>query len=229
MKSYNDLFNPANKPLTETEETEIVQKGIRFDNHKIHAKNKAEEDFYLKKERLLIKLRLNTNIPEWEYEEMDRLLATQKEQNKQNDPNYAVFITINPKANLITDFKALDDKVKKCISKYWVTDYCYCYEQRSDDEKNIHGLHAHILLTRNLKPSHTKREVQSTFKAIVGIPDKHINIQYKKKDWIPDKLEYMLGKKSGDGKDSKQIIDKIMRKTLGIENYYSNEKCGYFI
>lgn len=188
----------------------------------------AEKEFYLRKERLKIQLRINTSIPKSEYEEMDKLLATQKEKNKENDPNFAVFITINPKNNKLSDFKALKDKVEKCITKYWVTDYCYCYEQRSDDQTNIHGLHAHILLTRNLKPSHIKREIQSTFKTIVGIPDKHINIQYKKKDWIPDKIEYMTGTKTGDGKDTKQIIDKIMRKTLGIEDIYKNDNCGYF-
>ena len=121
----------------------------------------------------------------------------------------------------------MDKLVKKCLSKYWITDYAYCYEQRSDNADDIHGLHAHILLTRNLKPSHCKREIQSTFKSIVGIPDKHINIQFKKKEWIPDKINYMLGNKTGEGKEPKTEVDKLMRKTLGIEDIYYSENCAY--
>ncbi len=229
MTSYNQLFNPAAKDLTDQQISRIVELGIRYDDFKLKAIDKAEEEFYVKKERLKIKLRLNSNIPECEYEEMDKLLATQKEKKKEDDPNYALFITVSPKDNLLTDFKSLDDKVQKCLSKYWITDYAYCYEQRSDDPENIHGLHTHILLTRNLKPSHSKREVQSTFKTIVGIPDKHINIQFKKKEWIKDKIDYMLGNKTGEGKDKKTEIDKIMRQTLGIETIYYSKNCGYLL
>ncbi len=223
MPNYNQLFNPQNEELNDEQITRIVEKGQRYSSLKDRAITRAEEEFYIKKERLKIKLQLQDNIPQFEYDEMELLLEKQKELKKQNDPKYAAFITINPEKSRLGDFNELSKRVEKCLSKHWVQEYAYCYEQRSDNADDLYGLHAHILLTRHIKPSHLERGVRSAFKAIVGIPDKHIDIQYKKKDWINDKLEYMLGKKTGEGKEEKVEIDKIFRETLGIEDIYYSQ------
>lgn len=193
-------------------------------NYKQRAQALAEQEFYFKKERIKIQLELNSSISKEDYQEMESLQEQLSQKKKQKDPKYAAFITISPKKNTLDGFQELDKLVKKCLSKYWVTNYAYCYEQRSADENNIHGLHCHILLIRGIKPSHMEREIRNTFKNIVGIPNKHIDIQYKRKEWIHDKLEYMKGNKTGDGKDQKVKIDLKMREILKIEPIYFSEE-----
>lgn len=219
MPSYNELFNPMDLDLTEELVDTIVKKGIRYNQYKEIAVNRAEEEFYIQMERLKIKLGKNTNIPDSDYKEMEQLLQQFKELKTNDDLRYAAFITVSPSASTLMDFDHLDTTVKKCLSKHWVDEYVYCYEQRSADKDNIHGLHVHILLRRHTKPSHLEREVRNTFKHIVGTP-KHINIQYKKKEWIKDKIEYMRGNKTDSGKPEKVVIDKLMRKTLGIGDLF---------
>lgn len=183
---------------------------------KKEAARKALVEFYLQKERLKIKAGKNKKIFQEDLEEVEELKLIVKEQQKSLDPKYALFITINPKENGLSGYKELDKKVQKCITKYWVSDYAYCYEQRSTDPEAITGLHTHILLTRGShKPSHCEREIISTFKGLCGNL-KHINIQYKRKEWVKDKLEYMLGMKTGEGKDEKVEIDEVMRNILDI-------------
>ncbi len=211
-------------------DNQIFDKYMELEDIKKTAKFKAIQEFYIQKERIKIKLKENELIFSKDYEEMEELSTKLKDLKKEQDPKYALFITINPAVNDTSVYQELDQKVKKCISKYWVSDYCYCYEQRSDDCKSIHGFHCHILLTRGAhKPSHCEREVRSTFGSMVGIPSKHINIQYKRKEWIPDKISYMLGNKTGDGKDKKSEVDKIMRKDLGIKEIYRSGYDNYFL
>lgn len=212
------------------EDSKLLDKVMELREIQKNAKLKAIQEFYIQKERIKIKLKENELIFSKDYEEMEELTAKLKESKKDHDPKYALFITINPAVNDTSVYQELDKKVKKCLSKYWITDYCYCYEQRSDDAKSIHGFHCHILLTRGAhKPSHCEREIRSTFGSLVGIPSKHINIQYKRKDWISDKISYMLGNKTGDGKDKKSEVDKIMRKNLGIEEIYRSGYDNYFL
>ncbi len=195
---------------------------ITFDEwHEINeikkdANKQVLKEFYVNIARLRIKAGRNKKIDIEDLEEIDELKKEIKENHKGEDPKYALFITINPKVNDLSGYEQLDKQVQKCISKYWVSDYAYCYEQRSTDSSAIHGLHSHILLTRGShKPSHCEREIISTFKGLCG-NSKHINIQYKRKEWVKDKLEYMLGMKTGDGKDEKVEIDEVMRNKLDI-------------
>jgi len=185
-------------------------------DYKREAEKLAIKEFYLQKERLKIKAGLNTKIFTADLEEMEQLKDKLKEQKRSQDTKYALFITVNPKQNDLSGYEELNKKVEKCMAKYWVTDYAYCYEQRSTDTNSIHGLHCHILLTRGShKPSHCEREIISTFSPLSGNV-KQINIQYKKKEWISDKLKYMTGDKTGDGKDEKIPVDVYMREQLGI-------------
>jgi len=201
---------------------------IYFDNYqnleklKKEAEQNAIKEFFLQKERLKIKAGLNKTIFQADIEEMDTLKTILQDQKRSADPKYALFVTINPKDNELSGYEELNKRVEKCLAKYWITEYAYCYEQRSTDAESIHGLHTHILITRGThKPSHCEREIRSTFSPLCG-NSKHINIQYKKKEWINDKLEYMLGNKTGTDtngseKDLKIPIDIIMREKLNIQ------------
>jgi len=217
---------------TEKELNQIITKYDRYQSTKSKAILKAEEEFYLKNERMRIQLEMNTNIPTSEYENRKQLDLLMAEKKANADPKYAVFITINPQNNSLDDFPKLDQCVQKAISKCWITDYAYVYEQRSDNKNEIHGLHTHILLRRNTRPSNLEREIRSTFKGIVGKPDKHINIKYIKKEWINDKLNYMAGNKTGNDstgkpKSEKVPIDIFMREKLQIPRLFKNDECAF--
>lgn len=219
MNFHERVKNLGGKNSDEWDDADVFlfQKWKEIEQLKKDAELKAMSEFYLQKERLKIKLNQNTMIDPTEIQELDQLKEQLKEQQKAKDPKYAIFITVNPKVNDLSGYQDLDKKVRKCLSKYWITDYAYCYEQRSDNADSIHGLHAHILITRGAhKPSHCEREIINTFISLCGNA-KHVNIQYKRKEWIKDKLEYMKGNKTGDGKDIKVSVDKIMREQLKVE------------
>jgi hypothetical protein len=50
--------------------------------------------------------------------------------------------------------------------------------------------------------------------------DRFVNIQIVGDDYKKDKLEYFTGIKTGEGKDAKQLIDKVWRKQIQIEDVY---------
>lgn len=183
------------------------------------AKAQARKTLMLK----LAKLEMEEAMPEYLKKKLQAAEEKLKDGKDDRDSKYFAFVTINPEHNKCEDYQALNTLVEKCVAKYWVTEYAYCYEQRSDNADDIFGLHSHMILIRaGKRPSELEREVRSTFSKCVGIPQLHINIQWKKKAWLQDKVDYMKGLKTGDGKDTKVEIDKKMREQLGIENYVSN-------
>lgn len=156
-------------------------------------------------------------------ESMPKYFKDKLETENSVDPKYFAFITVNPRDNTLDFFDVLHKHVKKCVNKRWVTQYAYCYEQRSTDPDNIYGLHCHMILHRGTKrPCELEREVKSTFKHLCG-DSRHIDIQWKKKEWLKDKEQYMNGKKYGEGKDAKVEVDEIMYKKLGLtQRIFSN-------
>lgn len=191
------------------------------------AEKAAIKEFYLKIHRKKIKLKLQPLIPTSAYEENEQLDKAMAIVDADDDDKYSCFVTVNPQKNDITDFDALRIKTERCVAKRWVTQYQYCYEQRSTEAEKIHGLHCHLLLLRTIRPSHMEREIRSTFASLVGIPSKHIHISWKRKKWVQDKLDYMAGKKTGVASDDvkksdKTPIDTVMREKLGIEAIYGN-------
>lgn len=209
-------------PSETEEEIRERERFSRFCKLSENASTKAEEEFYLKLERMRIQLKRNSNIYDQDYELYEKLSNELKEKNKTSDPKFAGFITINPKTNDPTIIPELLKLCEKCVQKYWVSKYAYVIEQRSDDPANISGVHAHLLIQRDIKPSHFEREVRSTFKKLVGIPSKHIHISWKRKDWVNDKLEYMKGNKTGEGKDLKIPVDVYMRERYDIKTMYES-------
>lgn len=120
MPTCAELYNIDPSTLTDEELDRVISKFQRYRELKEKAQNNAEQDFYLQKERMKIKLKLNDNIPQMEYEEMDELKEKLKDLKKSQDPKHTAFITINPKENTLEGFKELSKKVEKCISKHWI-------------------------------------------------------------------------------------------------------------
>lgn len=145
---------------------------------------------------------------------------------KKNNNGY-LFVTINPKKEIKLDrFLTI---IKKLSSRAFVDEYMYVIEQRGSDEKEIgKGIHCHILIKRDLnyKPSKCCKYLKNGCKKIVGnIQNDHqVNIKIIGEDFAKDKIEYMVGEKTGEGKDKKQQMDKIFRKNNKLEKYYGEIK-----
>lgn len=145
-----------------------------------------------------------------------------KKQTAKKHNNGYMFITINPKPSVqLKDFIKLLKKISKktCFEKCM-----YVLEQRGKDSDEIGtGFHAHMLVQRNLqyKPIKLKQNIQNSCKKIVGNihNDNQLNIQTVGEEFAKDKQQYIIGDKTGDGKDKKQDMDKIWRKEQGIGKY----------
>jgi len=148
-----------------------------------------------------------------------------KKQTATKHNNGYLFITINPKPEVeLKDFLKL---LKKISCKTCFDECVYVLEQRGSDESSIgKGFHAHMLVRRNLsyKPIKLKQNVKNSCKKIVGNihNENQLNLQTIGEDFAKDKQNYIIGNKTGDGKDIKQDYDKVWRKKEGIAKYLGN-------
>jgi len=133
-----------------------------------------------------------------------------KEKTAKENHNQYCFITINPKPEV--KFETFRDTCikfsqRKMFSKTWLV-----FEQRGATDDDIgKGFHAHVETVRNLdyKPSQIVRNTENTFKNLVDLKVKNhtLTIQHHGEDFHKDKMEYIEGVKTGEGKDEKQIMD----------------------
>lgn len=145
-----------------------------------------------------------------------------------------IWLCVNP--NSTFTFKEFQGLVSKMVSKVWVDEYVYVYEQRGITEEEAgKGFHLHAIIKKpeNKKPSHCIRELGSTFKKCCDVSNYHF-FQVKFID-IPEKdrkLEYILGTKEStdeNQKDLKQLIDKVWRVKNKIDPYFfSNIDIGKY-
>lgn len=135
-----------------------------------------------------------------------------------------IWLTVNPnpKCKLQVFLDLLDRFCKRKI----FTAFTYVIEQRGSviDPSTIGtGFHAHILLKRNLdyKPSKIFLWAQNSFKSACHVK----KAECFKFIWMPaaflqDKIDYILGGKTGEGKDVKQEADIYFREENSIPKYY---------
>jgi len=147
-----------------------------------------------------------------------------KEQLAVANNNGYVFITINPKPGV--KLQELIKKSNKLINRKMFVNAIWAYEQRGSTLADTgKGFHIHILAKRNLnyKPSKVIRNTRNTCKGLVGNENNNsqLNIQIIGEDFAQDKKNYFLGtNKTGEGKDLKQSIDIVWRKTTGLLPFY---------
>lgn len=147
-------------------------------------------------------------------------IALAKEHN-----NGFCFITINAKPDV--PLAQFVQKVEKLAKRKLFTSTIWVYEQRGNTTDTLgKGFHAHMLCKRNVnyKPCKIASCVRNTCKTLVkDVKANHLlNIQFIGDDWAKDKEEYLLGKKTGEGKDIKQDCDKIWREKNNLKSYYNN-------
>jgi len=147
--------------------------------------------------------------------------AIKLKENLAKDHNNAyVWLSVRPSPK--TDFIKFKTKCEKLFERnMFKPGSMYVYEQTGTTEETCGtGFHAHFLLKRNLdyKPCLCKKNSYNTFKDICNI--NAFDWQNIGEDFSKDKKEYILGTKTGDGKDAKQHFDPLFRERNSLKSYY---------
>lgn len=174
---------------------------------------------------LAMKYELETlGEPMKEIKDKQEELKNQLKEKLANEHNNGyLFITINP--NDKTQIEYFLKKVIKFIHRNFSDEASAVIEQRGVNETELgKGFHAHIALKRNLnyRPSDIIKGAKNTFKDCCDTKNSALlNIQIIGKDFHKDKLEYINGIKTGEGKSDKQIMDRLYRKNNNIDIVYN--------
>ncbi len=199
-----------------------------------YARTQTEMQFYKNKylKQLNMKYELETlgeTMKEMKHTN-EKLHQQLKEQTAVKHNNGYLFITINPASSPKSDMfsENLQKFVKsviKFINRNFILEAWAVIEQRGTTEAEAgHGYHAHIELRRNLnyRPSDIIKGAKNTFKSYCDIHKPQLlKCQIHGEDFHKDKMEYIAGVKTGEGKDEKQKIDIIFRKKNNLEIIYN--------
>ncbi len=159
----------------------------------------------------------------------DELKKQIKEQTAREHNNSHLFITINPKPtpDITANLEHFVKKVVKFINRNFCDEAYGVIEQRGVNETELgKGYHAHIALKRNVnyRPSDIIKGAKNTFKDCCDVKKPELlNVRIHGEDFHKDKLEYIYGIKTGEGKDIKQKMDVLFRKKYNLEIIY--KKC----
>lgn len=163
----------------------------------------------------------NDNSIQMLYDEVQLL---KEQNNRETSQQYYYWITFNPKEDItLTQLKKFADKL---LSKKWITDAIYNYEQRGKTlEECGKGMHIHMLILRNkFHTTHAKRETYNTFKKLTGIPKDIFDVKCFKAipySWGKDKIDYLQGKKWDEEKDCMVEMDAVFRQKNNLSTYYT--------
>lgn len=167
-----------------------------------------------------------------EKERQDKLI----EEKGYKDKTDYTFITINPQNQYISPTELKEDIDKIVQKTKWINenDYAYVIEQRSSNPSEYSGVHCHLLVHTKDKPNNeVRRELKNKVKHLVDMNQvKNFDIGKNRKGPLSilptadptNRLKYMLDWKKDPDKHAKQIIDKEMRETFGLDTiYFSGE------
>lgn len=186
-----------------------------------------EKQFFKTQYRKLLNMKYELETlgePMKELKKDQEELKNQLKEKLANEHNNGyLFITINP--NDKTKIDHFLKKVIKFIHRNFCDEASAVIEQRGVNETELgKGFHAHIALKRNLnyRPSDIIKGAKNTFKDCCDTKNSALlNIQIIGKDFHKDKLEYINGIKTGEGKSDKQIMDRLYRKNNNIDIVYN--------
>lgn len=156
-------------------------------------------------------------------------------QINENKTTEYIFITFNPKSTVDfeTFYEIMQGKKQSVVSKKWMKDIIYCYEQRSEIEHEYSGYHCHMVIKRNGKKMFDiRKELKSTLKSVMEVDNPHcLNFRNIKDEAnLKRIINYMTGFKADIEKHPKQYNDKNFRNHYKIEQYYkSNDHYDQYI
>ncbi len=129
------------------------------------------------------------------------------------------FITINP---ITDDFDLFKNKVEKLLTRPFIIDPIYAYEQRGTTNDDIgKGYHVHIISKKKkyTSPAELQKNIYSQFKNILG-NIKHVDIRSCPMVWYDEKLSYIKGDKWDLSKTESCNLNRVWRKQLNLETFY---------
>lgn len=149
---------------------------------------------------------------------------------KQHNNGY-LWVTINPDEKKIK-FSEFKKKIIKISKKTCFEECIFVFEQRGTSKKDMgKGFHTHMLIKRNLKykPVKLKQNIQKSCEKFTynSKNQNYVNLQIIGEEFAKDKLDYILGlktglKKSGEKKSEAQKYDTLWRIKNNIEIYYGS-------
>jgi len=134
-----------------------------------------------------------------------------------------IFLTINPNPQItLLDFI---NKINKMMSKKWITNYLYVYEQRGESLGEIgKGFHFHLILEKpkTKKYSEMLRELSNSANAVCDSSSYNFfNIKSISEEEKERKIVYITGRKADETKHLKQDMDIIWRQQNNLLSHYN--------
>jgi len=134
-----------------------------------------------------------------------------------------IFLTINP--NPLITLKEFISVITKMMSKPWIEEYLYCYEQRGETEAECgKGFHFHAIIRKpsNKSYAHIINEMSSSANKVCDSKCvKFFNIKQISSEEKNRKIEYIIGRKADAAKWLKQDMDIPFRERNNLLSYYN--------
>jgi hypothetical protein len=134
------------------------------------------------------------------------------------------WICVNPNTATVP-LKMFMDKMEKMMSKKWITNYLYVFEQRGEDEGEAgKGYHFHAIIEKphNKGYTHIFREISNSVNAVCDSSNFNFFVfQAISEEEKNRKIPYCIGRKADPSKWLKQDMDVVWRKKVGIKSHYN--------
>ncbi len=157
-----------------------------------------------------------------QFASLDPLYEKELKEKRQVRYGYRwTWLTINPPQTV--DIQGFLNRVHRYVKRSMFKEYAWAIEQRGTTPATCgDGLHVHCLLLNN--PNYTKSDIrkntQSSFRRFLNV--KNFNLlccKFVGDVYANDKYNY-LSHKTAEGKDKKQLIDKVFRKKHGYPEIF---------
>jgi len=135
----------------------------------------------------------------------------------------SIFLTINPNPHItLTEFVGI---MTKLMSKPWITEYLYVFEQRGEDLGECgKGYHFHAIIKKPPTKSyvHILKELASTANKVCDTSNYHFyNVKAISEEEKQRKIIYLTGAKADSSKHKKQEMDIPFRQRNKLLSFYN--------
>lgn len=134
-----------------------------------------------------------------------------------------IFLTINPNSHIT--FREFQKVMTKMMSKVWIKQYLYVFEQRGEGFLECgKGFHFHAIIKKQPSKSyqHMVRELSSSANKVCDTSNYHFfNLKNISEEEKERKIVYITGRKADTAKHLKQDMDVLFRQENNLLSYYN--------